>query len=272
MPSLFIYTPTHQKVTPMSTPDTDHDENLEHGEVDQEQEQQSQQENDVVDQQEQQAPSVLQRASESASAAPQGSDDDEPEDLPMPDELTMLKKRADFMGIKYSNNIGVETLRARIVEHMEGRATEVESSAATPLLISKEDDKQKPRMSLRTFLQRDNMKLIRIRVTNLDPKKKDLPGEILTMANEYIGTVRKYVPYGEHTENGYHVPNAIFKMMKRRKFQSIRSVKIPGAIGGNNFRTEQSWVPEFAIEVLPPLTREEIAKLAANQHASGATG
>lgn len=263
----------------MSTPDTDYDESQEQGTVNQEQ---SQQDNSDYDegqegQQEQKASappaqtSVLQRATETVAAKNTGSDE-ELDDIPAPDELTVLKQRATMMGIKFSNNIGVAALRAKIVEKMEGKGTEVEGSQATPLL---EDPNAKPevvKLSVRTYLQRENMKLIRLRITNLDPKKKDLPGEILTVANEYIGTVRKFVPYGDQTENGFHVPNCIYKMMKRRKFQNIRNVKIPGAVGGNNFRTETSWVSEFSLEVLPPLTREEIAKLAANQHASNAVG
>ena len=42
--------------------------------------------------------------------------DDELPDLPVPDELTSLKEKADFMGVPYHPSIGVEKLRAKVAE------------------------------------------------------------------------------------------------------------------------------------------------------------
>lgn len=105
------------------------------------------------------------------------------------------------------------------------------------------------------------MKLVRCQITNLDPKKKDIPGEIITVANQYIGTVRKYIPFGEATIEGYHIPYCIYEFLKNRKFLSIKTRK------GSNGQlvVETSWAPEFAITVLPQLTKEELKKLAAAQ-------
>ena len=106
-----------------------------------------------------------------------------------------------------------------------------------------------------------------VRITNLDPKKKDLPGEVFTVANEHLGTVRKFVPYGEVTDNGYHVPYCIYKALKARKFLNIRTFK--DRQNQNQIKVEQSWAQEFALEVLPTLTPDEIKKLAAAQSAAG---
>ena len=108
------------------------------------------------------------------------------------------------------------------------------------------------------------MALVRVRITNLDPKKKDLPGEIITVANQYIGTVRKYVPFGEVTDNGYHVPQCIFKVLDSRRFLNIRTIR--DAKSGR-IRVETNYAKEFALEVLPQLTNEELNQLAANQAA-----
>ena len=108
------------------------------------------------------------------------------------------------------------------------------------------------------------MRLVRLRITNMDPKKKDLPGEILTVANDYLGTVRKFIPFGEVTDNGYHVPYCLYMMMKERRFLNIRTTKKNGQI-----QVSSGWATEFAFEELPPLTQHELDRLAAAQAAAG---
>jgi hypothetical protein len=196
----------------------------------------------------------------------QNSDDtNESAESTKPDELAMLKQRARMMGITFSNAIGIETLRAKIEEKMSGK-TET-ATAAAPELQDPATPVAAKKLTLRQQIQRENMKLIRLRITNMDPKKKDLPGEVFTVANSYLGTVRKFVPYGEVTENGYHVPYCIYKMMKRRKFLNIRTYKDRN--NHNQIKIEQNWAQEFALEVLPPLTKQELAQLATAQAAAG---
>lgn len=182
------------------------------------------------------------------------------------DELTLLKQRATTLGIPFSNNIGAETLKERIRAKLEGtpevKNTTEEEEAASEAVVSK---KVKSKSEIRKEIVADAMKLVRLRITNLDPKKSKWPGEIITVANEYIGTVSKFVPFGEVTENGYHVPNVIYKKLKKRKFLDIRVIKRKGM----EDQIIQRWVPEFALEVLPQLTEAELKKLAAAQLASG---
>lgn len=174
------------------------------------------------------------------------------------DELTLLKRQARAMGIPFSNNIGVETLRAKIKAAMEGE-TEKEKTLeeqATEALQKKPVKK----LSLREKLRRENLALVRVRVTNLDPKERELPGEIFTVANEYVGTVRKYV----HFNVPWHVPKCIYKMMRNQKFLNIRVYKQAG-----REMVETSWSPKYSVEVLPPLTKEELQKLAVAQRSKG---
>lgn len=172
-------------------------------------------------------------------------------------ELSLLKQRATMMGIAFSNNIGIEKLRERINEKLAEEVAEEKSIKSV----------EKKAKTLRQTIMEENMRMIRLRITNLDPKKKDLPGEIITVANEYLGTVRKFVPFGEVTEQGYHVPYCIYKLLKSRKFLNIRTIKNPQE--PLKPIIQQSWVNEFALEVLPQLTAEELAKLATIQSASG---
>ncbi|AMD43407.1 hypothetical protein ZC03_020 [Pseudomonas phage ZC03] len=176
------------------------------------------------------------------------------------DELTLLKRRATQLGISYSNNIGLETLRERVAKAMEGNKDTEE-----PVKKSEAPAAETPAGPTRNELRKEAEKLIRIRYTNMNPLKKDVPGEFFTVANSVIGTIRKYVPYGAASENGWHVPNAIYKMMKRRTF-TVTATKRDAQ--GRPYQTKVER-KEFAIEVLPPLTKEELEKLAKDQRASG---
>ena len=218
-------------------------------------------------------------------------DDADPEtenaSIQQPSELDMLKKRAKMMGITFSNNIGLDALREKIKDAMENsesaaqrRQQEQQASkdpsnnAVTQPDVSKGEGgnvnaltggRTGKKLSLRQHLQQEKMKLVRVRITNLDPKKKDLPGEIITVANEFLGTVRKFVPFGEVTDNGYHIPQCLYDMLKERTFVSIKTRKGPK---GEQIVEHQN-AREFSLEVLPPLTQEELAKLGAAQQAAG---
>ena len=206
-----------------------------------------------------------------------------------PDELEILKGRARMMGIEFSNNIRVDTLRERIAAKLaEGEAkTETvevvagpnplevvapvvtavaEQPAAQVTPTSPEAPPVSPVVSLRQQLVAEATKLVRVRITNMDPKKRDLHGEVLTVANEFIGTIRKFVPFGEQTDDGYHIPQCIFDMMSEKKFLDIRTPKDPKT---GLPKVVTRWVREFALEVLPPLTPEELAQLAQAQLAAG---
>lgn len=186
------------------------------------------------------------------------------------DELTVLKERARLMGITFSNNIKIETLRERIAAKLAGEQdapAEEEEVIAKPNPLSAEADTPTARpKTLAEQLHETQMRLVRCRITCLNPSKKDLPGEILTVANEYIGTVRKYVPFGEVTDEGYHLPYCIYTALEERRFQNIRTVK-DRRTGAT--RVESNWAKEFAIEVLPQLTQEELERLAQAQIAAG---
>lgn len=187
-------------------------------------------------------------------------------------ELSLLKDRARLMGITFSNNIGLEALKMKVHNKQENIPDEEpeEENIAVKQYFSEQLNAISPMKqpaSLREMLLEENMRLVRIRITNMDPKKKDLPGEIFTVANEHIGTVRKYIPYGEASEGGYHVPYILYKRLLNRKFLHIRTFKRAGQI-----HTETSWVREFSIELLDPLTPKEIQQLATTQAAAGNIG
>ena len=245
-------------------------------------------------------------------------------------ELEMLKNRARIMGIKFSNAIKVETLRAKIQEKLNADGESQESDEDETEEVAESDEieevEQLPidpektvvgapvpstgsnllaqlavmsaeekaailhllggtaiaydpasvpsapavpkianKQAMREEIVAREMALVRCRITNMDPKKANLPGEIFTVANEYLGTVKKFVPYGEVTEDGYHLPRCLYNNLVDRTFVLIKSVKNKNGRGTTQTTTDAR---EFAIDVLPPLTANELARLATAQAAS----
>lgn len=188
------------------------------------------------------------------------------------DELTLLKERAKVMGIPFSNNISLETLRKRVADKMEGKdeAPEVNALTGDPeiahAMAAKPLNQQANEVALRKLMYAKQMRQVRVRITNMDPKKKDLPGEIWTVANEYLGTVRKFVPYGEQTDDGFHIPYCLYRLLDSKRFLHIRDVKdrTTGIV-----RQDKVWAKEFSLDVLPTLTQGELDRLAAAQAAAG---
>lgn len=164
------------------------------------------------------------------------------------DELTVLKARADKLGITYSNNIGVETLREKINT------------------VLKTEEAPKKTTNAREEVYKDAMRLIRCKIVCLNPSKKDLNGEIFTVANDVIGKVSKFVPYSSPAADSWHLPNIIVQFLKSKKYADIR---MPKNKSQRQFTVKYDLVPEFNIIELPPLTKEELAKLAAAQKAAG---
>lgn len=188
------------------------------------------------------------------------------------DELTLLKERAKVMGIPFSNNISLETLRKRVSDKMEGKdeAPEVNALTGDPeiaqAMVAKPLNQKANAVALRKLVYAKQMRQVRVRITNMDPKKKDLPGEIWTVANEYLGTVRKFVPYGEQTDDGFHIPYCLYRLLDSKRFLHIRDVKdrTTGIV-----RQDKVWAKEFSLDVLPTLTQAELDRLAAAQAAAG---
>lgn len=179
-------------------------------------------------------------------------------------ELDTLKKRADQMGITYAANIGVESLREKVNAAINAAQAKEQSKQETEKRTASADEANSVE-SIYEQQYRDLMKLVRIRISCLNPIKANVPGEFVTFVNGVLGKVTKYIPFGEASENGYHVPQCILNELQDRKFLQLKETK-------SRFGTtsvEKRMVNEFSIEILPPLTEEELNELKARQHASG---
>ena len=183
--------------------------------------------------------------------------DGDTEEMDAVSELAQLKLQAQRMGIPFSPNIGLDTLRERI-------RTALAAPTEAPV---KESKVVMTATQMRQQHLAEATKLVRVRVTCHNPMKKEWRGEVFTFANSIVGTIKKFVPYNtEGDETGYHIPHCIFQLMKEKKYQSFVTKKLAN---GDPVRVPKL-SQEFTLEVLPMLTQEELNELAADQRARNA--
>ena len=224
--------------------------------------------------------------------------DDELPALPVPDELTTLKGKADLMGLSYHPSIGLEKLRAKVAEALAGEgapnrdevaepATPVaavptqayQAASLAPVQFEKVSMKTlSPRQyadqeslpvpgetagERRLRMKRHANELIRIRVTCMDPAKKEWEGEIIGAGNNLVGTLTKFVPFG--IDEGWHVPRIMYNVLRDRMAQIFITVTDP--VSKQKVRNGKL-IKAFAIDVLDQLTEDELKELAARQAAT----
>jgi hypothetical protein len=188
------------------------------------------------------------------------------EDTPAPTELDLLKGRAKAMGIKFSGNISVTKLKARMDDKINGVVPEKEEAKDEKVVVkmSPRQTKIEQEQELRDRLQKEKMRLRRVQIYNLNPAKNDLQGELISVGNKYIGTVNRFIPFGEATEAGTHIEQVLYDDLKSRRFQQLRFKR---SKDGDNV-PESKWVPEYNLVDLAPLSGEELSELALNQEAA----
>lgn len=170
----------------------------------------------------------------------------------------ILKARAETLGIKLQGNQSNDTIRTLIKNHMEKMNNEAGDE-------EEDENEVEDTRSVTEKIIEENMRLVRCTIYNNDPKKAKMTGEIITVANEYLGTVRKLVLFGEKTDNGYHIPYCIYKQLLARKYLQITERTDNN---GNPYAHTRE-VKEYTVEVLPPLTEAELKQLADKQLAAG---
>ena len=171
-------------------------------------------------------------------------------------ELEALKERADLLGISYHPNIGLDKLKEKVNSNIEG--SEVDSETEIPDDVIDTPVIQETQIQMQNRLRKEASKLIRIRVTCMNPSKKEWKGEIITATNSLAPETSKYVPFG--IDEGWHVPMIIYNAMKERMYTQHYTTKVDGKVVH-----KQRQAKEFAIEVLPPLTIQELQALASDQ-------
>ena len=180
-------------------------------------------------------------------------EDTQEDEVVVQDELDALKARANLLGVKFHHSISLEKLREKVNAAVTSEGKVEEPSNSSP------ETKEETVGEKRKRLKLEALKLVRIRLTCLNPAKKEWEGEIITVGNSLIGSVKKFVPF--NADDGWHVPYVIYQQLKERQCQIFQTAT---DARGNKVR-KGKLIKEFAIEVLPPLTKEELDELARRQ-------
>ena len=188
-------------------------------------------------------------------------------------ELASLKLRADQMGLKYHHKTGLPKLKALV-----NGALKANTPDPTPSTPKTKDELKAPQAPFiapsdvvtpgkpRKGSKADVGRLVRIRINCMNPDKTEWEGQIFNVSNSKFG-FKKYVPF--NNDEGWHVPFMIYTHIKNRKCQIFKN-----SIDGRGNKTRQGLlIHEFAVELMDPLTSNEMQELAQRQAmASGTAG
>ena len=163
-------------------------------------------------------------------------------------EIEALKLIADNMGLEYHPSIGVDKLKVKIDKAKEPVATKKVATMN--------------KMESRKGYILEATKLVRLRVVNMNPTRRESKGEYFSVSNKMIGTVKRFIPFDVE----WHAEHVIYTTIRDRKFR--KTLEESDGKGGKTSRNV--FIPEFSVEVLPDLTTQELKDLAADQAARGA--
>jgi len=183
----------------------------------------------------------------------------------IPDEIDTLKARADLMGITYHPNIGIDKLRAKITNKTTG-ADDVTELVNEGVVVADNVAfmTHAEYLAEQKLYDRKNASLlVRCNITCMNPDKSEWAGEIFSVGSAKLGTFKKYIPF--NVDNGYHIPYIMYLAIKERKYTTYSTVN---GLNGRKVRKGRL-VNEFAIEVLPPMTPEEMSELVQQQALAG---
>ena len=162
-------------------------------------------------------------------------------------ELDSLKQIAENKGIKFHPSISLEKLKEKIADFdaKAAEATEPKQSKSLSKLQKREE------------LRKSKMKLVRCRITCMNPHKREWQGEWFSAGNSILGFHTKYVLF----DHEYHLTQMMVDILKSKVFRQTKDV--PDGKGG---KYRKNFFPkEYNIEILDPLSPEELDALAADQ-------
>lgn len=169
------------------------------------------------------------------------------------EQLALMKERADKLGVKYHPSIGLEALTEKVNAKLNEQEPPKKELTEAQRLAAEQQ-----------ALINEASRLVRVRVTNMNPNKREYEGEIFTVSNSVVGTFRKYVHYNVE----WHVPNIIYQYLKEKECQVFYDDRGPR---GQKVRRGKL-IKEFAIEVLPQLSQSELKDLAQRQAMANSVG
>lgn len=161
-------------------------------------------------------------------------------------EVQALQDRCKELGVKFHHMHGPEKLQELIDAHEQDQALAVPEEPVVPMPAERYNRERQAQR------KREAGRLVRCRIQCLDPMKASWPGELISVGSAKLGTFKKYVPF--NTGKPYHLPQIIFDFLKDRECSFWFTYE--NKLGHKLRRSKQG--KAFALEVLPPLTKEEL--------------
>jgi len=168
------------------------------------------------------------------------------------------------------NNVDGITNGSDISVSSKGKTAEqlAEEMGVTMLTDNDIVDFQYNGVELEGLRKAEANKLIRVIVRSNNPLKRDHAGDIFTVGNRKLNNgkaIKKYIPY--NNEEGWFIPNILYEHLLAAECQIFKKA----VRNGQEFMEPQN-IKAFNVEVLPPLTDDEVEKLRVKQKATGSIG
>ena len=168
------------------------------------------------------------------------------------------------------NNVDGITNGSDISVSSKGKTAEqlAEEMGVTMLTDNDIVDFQYNGVELEGLRKAEANKLIRVIVRSNNPLKRDHAGDIFTVGNRKLNNgkaIKKYIPY--NNEEGWFIPNILYEHLLAAECQIFKKA----VRNGQEFMEPQN-IKAFNVEVLDPLTKEEIEKLRIKQKATNSIG
>ena len=191
------------------------------------------------------------------------------------EEIVLIKQRLDLMGIKYHHKAGLEKLKGLLNDALKGEKevdpenqefseeeiVQLEKQVSAPkedtpevkeLLalgkIKRVSNKPVAKRQRDAERRKESMKLIRIRLTALDPSLKEHTGHLACVSNR-ITNVRKFIPF----DVPWMVPKIIVDHLKERVYNTFKEISVK-----DGFNKKVLVKPQFGIEYMEDMTIQEL--------------
>jgi len=195
-----------------------------------------------------------------------------------PLKLQHIRAQADMLGVKYHHRAGIVKIQQLIDDHLiaqnNSSIPEPDSEASIrsepKIPTVKGYDKLVVPMGAAEYkkeAQREAKALVsallRVRITCMDPHKKNWPGELISVGSAKLGTFKRYVPFD--TEEPWHIPKIIYDVLTER----MCSVPVKKKDARGHKTTAYKQIKAYSITLEEPMTRLEIDELARQQALAG---
>jgi len=195
-----------------------------------------------------------------------------------PLKLQHIRAQADMLGVKYHHRAGIAKIQKLIDDHLQEQnknlipepsaEASIRSEPKMPMVkgydelivpMTEAEYKKDAQREARSLVGA----LLRVRITCLDPHKKNWPGELISVGSAKLGTFKRYVPFD--TEEPWHIPKIIYDVLMER----MCSVPVKKKDDRGHKTTTYKQIKAYSITIEDPMTRPEIDELARQQALAG---